>query len=159
MFQVPCFRTRSAECFCGNERDWEINGSSKPIGNPAILGIGEFSQKGLIQLNGTLADLGTAGEVYCADPGSDSLEILISGSEPYSPHPHLEFRCSQSEGNSKEYFLRFNQPYRVEEGTARLVYSLFSEPFNYLHAERVGPRKVFPISLQEAKTLACRQIR
>lgn len=132
-----------------------MNGTGKSTVLQSLLAVRQSWEsgslaKGLIQLNGTLADLGTAGEVYCADPGSDSLDILISGSEPY---PHLEFRCRQSEENSKEYFLRFSHLALVNEGTARLVYALFSEPFNYLHAERVGPRKVFPISLQEAKTL------
>lgn len=105
-------------------------------------------EDGRLQLNGPLTELGTAGEVFCADPSSEAVEIaLLAEGQPGS----LRLTCPQSKDRSAEYVLRFEaDPSQIsvlgKDG-------LFSEPFNYLHAERIGARKVFPISPNEERPL------
>jgi predicted ATPase len=147
-----CFRALSLELgllnvFAG------MNGAGKSTVIQSLLAIRQSWESGSlakdhIQLNGTLVDLGTAGEVYCADPDSESIEIMMRGSEQ---DIGLELRSTQSEQQSNEYFLRLDSHIGIEGSTN--IFALFSEPFNYLHAERVGPRKVFPIALEEVNSL------
>jgi predicted ATPase len=99
-----------------------------------------------IQLSGALVDLGTAGEVYCADPGSDAIEIIMRTKDKSTP---TELRCQQAEDYSKEHFLRLDAP--LQDNNDAL--GLFSEPFNYLHAERFGPRKVSQMPLDDGHPL------
>jgi predicted ATPase len=54
-----------------------------------------------LQLNGTLTELGTAGEVYCAEPNSEFVELAFASSKASKP---LELKSRQSEVKSKEYF-------------------------------------------------------
>ena len=147
-----CFRDRSLELgalnvFAG------MNGAGKSTVIQSLLAIRQSWESGnltndRIQLNGTLVDLGTAGEVYCADPTSEAIEIILSESEQNSS---LELRCTHSEEHSNEYFLHLDSDVLIEARSN--TSALFSEPFNYLHAERVGPRKVFPIPLEEVNSL------
>lgn len=147
-----CFRTLSLELgalnvFAG------MNGAGKSTVIQSLLAIRQSWESGglannHLQLNGTLVDLGTAGEVYCADPNSEYIEIMMSGAELNSA---LELRSKQSDQQSNEYFLHLN-PQADIEGRVKII-GLFLEPFNYLHAERVGPRKVFPIPLEEVSSL------
>jgi predicted ATPase len=99
-------------------------------------------------LQGDLTDLGTAAEVFCSDPSSDFIEIVVKRGEG-AP---IELRCPLSKEQLDEFsgerFLR------VEGTIAGDFLGVFSEPFNYLHAERVGPRKVFQISSEEGYPLS-----
>jgi predicted ATPase len=130
-----------------------MNGAGKSTVIQSILAVrqswtsGSLAE-GHIQLSGALADLGTAGGVYCADPSSDTIEIII---EPSEEGPPIELRCYQSEEHSKEYFLRLDTGTR--SNIRNTTFGLFTEPFNYLNAERVGPRKVFQIPLDEGHPL------
>lgn len=147
-----CFRTLSLELgalnvFAG------MNGAGKSTVIQSLLAIRQSWESGnlfkdRIQLNGTLVDLGTAKEVYCAEPNSEAIEIIMHGAEQDSL---LQLRSNQAEHYPNQYFLHLDSHAEIE-GRARL-YPLFSEPFNYLHAERVGPRKVFPIPLDEVNSL------
>lgn len=147
-----CFRARSLELgalnvFAG------MNGAGKSTVIQSLLAIRQSWEsgnlaKGRIQLNGTLVDLGTAGEVYCADPASEAIEIITGESRQNSA---LELRCTYSEEHSNEYFLSLNSNALIENHANECT--LFSEPFNYLHAERMGPRKVFTIPLEEVNSL------
>jgi len=99
-----------------------------------------------LQLNGTLTELGTAGEVYCAEPNSEFVELAFASSKASKP---LELKSRQSEVKSKEYFLELD----AACGSEADEFDLFLEPFNYLHAERMGPRKTFQIPPDEGHPL------
>lgn len=99
-----------------------------------------------LQLRGNLTDLGTAAEVYCAEPSSDVVEIAITHSDDST----IVMRSAQSKtpstDSAKQYFLKLTSP---ASGSTNLL----REPFNYLQAERIGPRKVFHIPSDEAHPL------
>jgi predicted ATPase len=101
---------------------------------------------GRIQLNGSLTDLGTSGEVYCADPVSDTIELSIVGSDGDLP---LTFVCPVDKEHLQDYFLQFDSA--SELLTSGAPADLFLEPFNYLHAERIGARKIFGIAPDERR--------
>ncbi len=126
-----------------------INGCGKSTVIQSLLALRQSMHSGnlsedRIQLRGNLTDLGTAREVYCAAPNSDSIEIIIRHSEG----TQIELRCPQLPQHSGEYFLRLAE--NVPGGNLR---SLFSEPFNYLNAERIGPRKISQIPSSEGHPL------
>jgi predicted ATPase len=130
-----------------------VNGAGKSTVIQSLLAFRQSLQSGSIaknriQLRGSLTDLGTAGEVYCAEPGSDWIEIVVIPAEG-AP---IELRCRQSRDGStdstREYFLRLANSIAMDQATG-----LFAEPFNYLHAERMGPRKVFQIPAEEGHPL------
>jgi predicted ATPase len=91
-----------------------------------------------IQLNGKLAELGTAGEVYCAEPSSEFIELSFLSAKLGR---RLELKCRQSELHSKDYVLQVDPAWNTGDND----FELFQEPFNYLNAERVGPRKTMQI--------------
>jgi predicted ATPase len=128
-----------------------MNGAGKSTIIQSLLAIRQSWESGSIagcriQLSGALTDLGTSGEVYCADPVSDAIELWIGGSDGTQP---LRFVCPQDKKRFQDYFLLFESaPDSPVEGTAG---GLFSDPFNYLHAERIGARKVFGISPDEQR--------
>jgi len=118
-----------------------VNGAGKSTVIQSLLVLRQSLQSGAIsqgriQLRGGLTDLGTAGEVYCADPNGDFIGITIS--QP--GRARIEFRCPQTDANSEEYYLRI-----AESVTPLGTLDIFPEPFNYLDAERIGPRKAFEI--------------
>ena len=104
-------------------------------------------EDGRLQLNGSLTELGTAGEVFCADPSSGTVELVVATNqgEPF------RLSCPQLKERSGEYFLRFDKDSLQSSAIGQC--GLLSEPFNYLHAERIGARKVFSISPNEERPL------
>ncbi len=129
-----------------------MNGAGKSTVIQSLLAIRQSWEsgsiaRGRIQLNGLLTDLGTSGEVYCADPTSESVELTMRSTTAGA----LRFTCPQGKEYSRDYFLRFQEEIPTEE--TAMTFGLLGEPFNYLHAERVGPRKVFEISPDEAHPL------
>lgn len=152
LINFKCFRSLSLDVgtinvFAG------MNGAGKSTVIQSLLAIrqswesGSLS-RGRIQLSGDLADLGTTGAVYCADPSTDTIEIIIRHS---GGNPSIELRSPQSEEYSYEYFLRLDAG--IKSAAESYISELFSEPFNYLNAERVGPRKVFQIPMDEGHPL------
>ena len=128
-----------------------MNGAGKSTVIQSLLAVRQSWEsgslaRGRIQLSGALADLGTTGEVYCADPSSDAIEIIITS---YGQAPPIELRCHRTKEYSTEHFLRLDTRLQVADGTL----GLFAEPFNYLHAERFGPRKVSQMPLAEGHPL------
>ena len=127
-----------------------MNGAGKSTIIQSLLAVRQSGETGSLQkhridLNGTLVELGTSGEVFCADPDGSSIEISINSVTAAGQKRELRLVCPQSEQNSLDYFLSFKLP--LSGGSASIPESvLFAEPFNYLHAERVGARKVFDIS-------------
>jgi predicted ATPase len=130
-----------------------INGAGKSTVIQSVLALRQSLQSGSIaqnriQLRGALTDLGTAGDVYCAEPNSDSIGITMTPFEG----PPIELRSVQSKRESRDYstesFLRLTGQVDVDSASR-----LFVEPFNYLHAERMGPRKIFPIPSDEGHPL------
>ncbi len=127
-----------------------VNGCGKSTVIQSLLMLRQSIQsgsiaQGRIQLRGGLTDLGTAREVYCAQPSTDSIEILLtpSGVQP------IELKSRQSLESSDEYFLHLTEVSRAES-----LSDIFAEPFNYLSAERIGPRKVYPIPSAEGNPFA-----
>lgn len=123
-----------------------VNGAGKSTIIQALLSLRQSWDsgsliKGRIELAGPLTDLGTAGEVYCADPISDDIRLAFRASDGSA----FEMSCVQSESTSRQYSLRTSRGLHDDERNFQSL-GLFSEPFNYLHAERVGPRKVFQIA-------------
>lgn len=126
-----------------------INGCGKSTVIQSLLAIRQSIQSGSIlqdriQLRGSLADLGTAGEVYCAQPSSDLIEIVVK----HSGGSAIELRSPKPTERAGEYFLQLQSRVPSEK-----FVSLFTEPFNYLNAERIGPRKVFSIPPAEGHPL------
>jgi predicted ATPase len=129
-----------------------MNGAGKSTVIQSLLAVRQSWESGSIarrriQLNGLLTDLGTSGEVYCADPTNESVELTMRSATA----AELRFTCPQDKELSRDYFLRFQEEIPPEDAAA--TFNLLSEPFNYLHAERVGPRKVFEIAPDEAHPL------
>jgi predicted ATPase len=103
--------------------------------------------RGRLQLNGSRTELGTARDVYCAEPNSEFVELnFTSSTEP----TRIALQSRQSETKSKEYHLEID----AAVGPEIDQFNLFKEPFNYLHAERVGPRKAFQIPPDEGHHLS-----
>ena len=98
-----------------------------------------------IQLNGSLAELGTVSEVYCSEPVSEFVEFTFASSVLGEA---IELRAQLTEKQAAGYFLTLD---KAKLGGAK--FELFQEPFNYLHAERSGPRKAFPIVADEGHPL------
>jgi predicted ATPase len=131
-----------------------MNGTGKSTVIQSLLAIRQSWQsdslaRGRIQLNGGLTELGTAREVYCADPCSDWVEIILTSSAKGAP---IELRSTQLKERSQDYF--FSLDTAIQFNGDFTTFGLFSEPFNYLHAERVGPRKVSPIPVNEEHALS-----
>ncbi len=136
-----CFRSLNLRCspltlFCG------LNGAGKSSVIQALLALrqsfelGELA-KGRLHLNGPWVDLGTGRDVLSEDAASDSLSIgfVGSGDEEFLG----EFRYAR-EGN-------------VLDATHSLLVTdeiVGTPPLGgrlaYLHAERIGPRKLYPLS-------------
>jgi predicted ATPase len=131
-----------------------VNGAGKSTILQALLALrqsweAEDLTSGRIQLSGSLIDLGTSGEVYCAEPVSERIDLVLES----SAGPTLAFRCPQAREKSQDYFITADPLPKMEpDGVAS--FGLFSDPFNYLHAERVGPRKVFEISTGRTSVLS-----
>ena len=106
---------------------------------------GDLTRNQLL-LSGSLCELGTAGEVYCAEPST----AFISFAFESSTLEKIELRSEQAEAKSKEYVLHLENGLHSEIGRLELC----RNPFNYLHAERVGPRKTFPITPDESHPLS-----
>ena len=145
-FKSLALELRSLNVFAG------MNGSGKSTVLQSLLSLRQSGasaslQRRRLQLNGTLTELGTAGEVYCAEPNSKSIELAFTSSRLEG---RLELKAPQSEAQSKEYFLELDSEFQLEN----LEFDLFREPFNYLHAERVGPRKTFQIPPDEGNPLS-----
>jgi predicted ATPase len=127
-----------------------INGAGKSTVIQSLLALRQSLDSNSLdrlQLRGSLTDLGTAAEVYCADPSNEFIEMTVKDTDA----PPIEIRSLQSKNQltdiSVEYFLRLTEQLPIGKT------SLMAEPFNYLHAERIGPRKVFQIPSDEGHPL------
>jgi len=136
-FKELSLELRSLNVFAG------MNGAGKSTIIQSLLALRQSYethnlQRGRIQLNGRLTELGTVRDVYCSDPTEDFiyLELCYSNSGK-----KIELSAKYSEVNADAYFLKVDKPWRSPGKSL----DLFREPFNYLHAERIGPRKVLPI--------------
>lgn len=142
-----CFKelkieTGALNVLCG------INGSGKSSVIQALLALRQSwtslsLKRNRLQLNGALAELGTAGETYCAEPSSDSIEILLQTDAHDQP---LGLCTRYLEDSSGEYSFEVTITPNADD-FARL--ELLENQFNYLHAERIGPRKSFDIPPDE----------
>jgi hypothetical protein len=73
--------------------------------------------------------------VYCADPNSDEIGLSLRSDSGES----IRISCPQSELAGRQYVLKAAAPVLAGDVDLR-SFGLFSDPFNYLHAERIGPR-------------------
>ena len=146
-----CFKeleieTGALNVLCG------INGAGKSSVIQALLALRQSWSslslaKNRLQLNGSLAELGTTGETYCAEPSSDAIEICFR-TDAYDQPMSL---CAQyHEESSQDYSFEVTIAPN-SEAFERL--ELFQNQFNYLHAERVGPRKSFNIPPDEGGSI------
>jgi len=143
-----CFRALSLE-FGKINLLTGTNGAGKSTVIQSLLAVRQSKDSGSIgdgrlRLAGSLTDLGTAGEVFCANPSSEDVELVLVPAADAAP---LRLRCPQLKEHANEYFLRFDR--NALDQAAIEQCALFAEPFNYLHAERIGARKVFPIAPNE----------
>lgn len=120
-----------------------MNGAGKSTVIQSLLALrqsweSDSLHRGRIQLNGKLAELGTAAEVYCAEPSSEFIELSLASTKLGRT---LKLKCRQSELRSKDYVLQVDPAWEAGDNN----FELFQEPFNYLNAERIGPRKTMPI--------------
>ncbi len=127
-----------------------INGAGKSTVIQSLLALRQSLKSGSVdrlQLRGSLTDLGTAAEVYCADPSSDFIEMTVRDADA----PPIEIRSLQAKNQSTDTSVEYSL--RLTGQIAASTTSLLAEPFNYLHAERIGPRKVFQIPSDEGHPL------
>jgi predicted ATPase len=101
--------------------------------------------RGRLQLNGSLIELGTAGEVYCSEPDGDTVQLLLESTNGLPP---LHLVATMRDENAGAYTLQVEPQATPWPGEA-----LFADLFNYLHAERMGPRKAFAIHTEETHPL------
>ena len=136
-FQTLPLELRSLNVFAG------MNGAGKSTVIQSLLAIRQSWEsnsllRNRIQLNGKLTEVGTAGEVYCAEPSSEFIEFSFTSAKLGR---EVGLKCRQSETRSKDYFLQTEAAWNTDDNNCEL----FQEPFNYLHAERIGPRKTMQI--------------
>ena len=118
-FKSLALELRSLNVFAG------MNGSGKSTVLQSLLSLRQSGasaslQRRRLQLNGTLTELGTAGEVYCAEPNSKSIELAFTSSRLEG---RLELKAPQSEAQSKEYFLELDSEFQLEN----LEFDLFRD--------------------------------
>lgn len=128
-----------------------VNGAGKSTVIQSILALRQSWDSGnlvshRLQLNGALAELGTAGEVYCAEPTSELVGLSYTSTRLGRT---IELSARQTESDSKLYYFQLEHACDFDVRD----FELFQEPFNYLHAERIGPRKAFPIRPDEGHPL------
>jgi predicted ATPase len=145
-FQNLEVETRSLNVLCG------INGAGKSSVIQAMLAVRQsWSSLNLVrnrlQLNGSLVELGTAGELYCAEPSGKTIELQFVSDKLDIP---VSIKIPYREEYSSSYSLDFEPaPWQTREPT----FELFQEHFNYLHAERTGPRKAFNIPPDDGSSI------
>ncbi|MCG8352986.1 MAG: DUF3696 domain-containing protein [Chloroflexales bacterium] len=93
--------------------------------------------RGELLLNGPLASVGTALDAL----NEQSLEDIISFVLTYDDERQDTFAFAYERGAGDSYRLQSNNDIRY-----RRTYSPFDLKFNYLNAERVGPRLLYPMS-------------
>lgn len=125
-----------------------LNGMGKSSALQALLVIRQSFQQGLLPdtglaLNGDLIKLGTAKAVLYEDALEDQIAITLEGAPPETQmemildyDENADFMRSHCHGNPTQMFRE----------------SLFTDDFQYLHAERIGPRVTFPVSEHLAVT-------
>src|SRR5688572_17100084 len=97
-----CFKSlplelRSLNVFAG------MNGAGKSTVIQSLLALrqswaSDSLERSRLQLNGSLTELGTAGEVYCAEPSSEFVEFAFTSStEPL----RIDLKSRQSNSESK----------------------------------------------------------
>jgi predicted ATPase len=126
------------------------NGSGKSSVMQALILIRQSYEsnnlaQGRLQLNGSLIELGTAGEVYCSEPDGNTVQLLLESTDGLPP---LQFVAAVRDENAGSYTLQVEPQALPWPGEA-----LFADLFNYLHAERMGPRKAFAIRTEETHPL------
>lgn len=124
------------------------NGSGKSSVMQSILCLRQsWESKVLIEktlrLNGRLVELGTVKDVFCVNSSNDDFGISLSWNDECSftatthyensIHTHYDFSFAGSPSPELPSSL-----------------NLFSDCFNYLQAERIGPRKVGQVALDRA---------
>jgi predicted ATPase len=145
-----CFRRQSVPLGAMNVLAG-TNGSGKSSVIQALLTIRQSYDanslaRGRLLLNGRLVDLGTAQDVYCREPEGESIGIEVESSA--SGLAPLSFIAPFNGETRGLRYLQLTDPPELwlEQG-------LFADLFNYLHAERIGPRRAFDIRPDETHPL------
>ncbi len=94
-------------------------------------------QTGEVLLNSSLVNIGTASDLINQRANTDEIGISITEFDGATSRFKLLYRTSERDS----YRLRADQP---EEYNGQS--SLFAPNFNYLNAERVGPRLLYPMA-------------
>jgi predicted ATPase len=97
-------------------------------------------KRDVLKFNGRLVELGSAKDVFCTNSSSEYLVIQVD-SERYSPAVIAKGKYDSS--LSTNYDLELASDLTLAAQHKDL--NLFSDCFNYLQAERLGPRKLFPV--------------
>lgn len=94
----------------------------------------EMLAHGALLLRGDLTNVGTQSEVFLRDRADDRLALVLTSD---SGVEHFSFNFDM--GSANDYILK---------GPAQGSWTrsnLFTQPMNYLNAERIGPRLTYPI--------------
>ncbi|NNJ11946.1 DUF3696 domain-containing protein [Chloroflexales bacterium ZM16-3] len=94
-------------------------------------------QRGELLLNGSLASLGAARDVLYEDAATNEIAFAIRANS----QADLSFTFSVQPGKSDIYRLRASEAPVLSPGGP-----LFATAFNYLNAERIGPRLTYPMA-------------
>jgi predicted ATPase len=97
-------------------------------------------ERGELLLNGRLANIGTAQDLFRQGADDDDLEIHIQAEDRLD----VVYRFEYPKGSPGQYSVPGSN-----SGYATNL-NLFAPVFNYLNAERVGPRLLYPMSHDEA---------
>lgn len=120
-----------------------LNGMGKSSAIQALLVLRQSFQQGLLipgkefALNGDLINLGTAKSVLYEDALEDQITISLEGDQPENRFEVILDYNKNSDVMQSRY--AGTPPHKFHE-------SLFTDDFQYLHAERLGPRVTFPVS-------------
>ena len=95
---------------------------------------------GLLKLNGPLVKVGTALDIFSQDAVDQSITFTVTDKEE-----SFQSIFVYNDAESKSYVL--NGP--KYDGPSRSDCNLWKPTFNYLNAERIGPRLLYPIPTDE----------
>ncbi|MBF0164405.1 MAG: DUF3696 domain-containing protein [Magnetococcales bacterium] len=132
-----------------------LNGMGKSSVIQSLLVLRQSFQQGLLPdrglaLNGDLITLGTAQSVLFEYAEKDIIAIGLRG-ERNGPWSSFMFKYNQNAD--------FLELVSVSRQLISLDQSLFKDRFQYIHAERLGPRAMFPVShhaVREHRSLGAR---
>lgn len=137
-FSQADFTLRKLNLFVG------CNGAGKSSVLQSLLAVRQSFESHLLQshrlqLNGRLVQLGSFDEIFCVNSPTNFLNITLK----YDNSNTLNLKVKRDPDHKLLVTIPVEQNYSLD---GHLDLNLFRDCFNYLQAERLGPRKVYELS-------------